>query len=368
MGNKRILMILNNLNGGGAERVTVIIANSFVEEGYRVTMLLGKKEGVYFDLLDQRVLVHELNAVSFISYISRLTGYLRKEKYSHIFTASDYISAAAIIVKKALRLKAKVIATLHYNLATNLRNIPPAPRLVFRTLNKNIIAKADRIIAVSTGVRDGFLSVTGTQYAGKTEVIYNPAFDDRIYAKALEPAPTGIFRPGLKTIISVGRLDANKNHALLINAFALLTQSRSDLQLVIIGDGVLKASLSRMAKEKKLGDKVFFTGFLQNPFAFMAKSDLFVLPSLSEGLPTVLVEALALGLNVVSTDCPSGPAEILDNGNYGWLTVNNDVDSMANGISAALDHPKDAGLLRERAQTFHRKNVMTHYFTMVNGL
>jgi len=366
MKNKKVLIILNDLSGGGAERIFVNIANDFTDTGLETELLLGKKQGVYFDALKGKIPVHELKAVSLFQYVKRLPAFLKNTDYTHIFTASDYISVATVIAKKKIKLPAKIIATLHYNLPYQLSILPLPQRAWIKYLNRQYISKADEIVAVSNGVKDGFRKTVGDDKSNHLKTIYNPVFDDSLYKKGREEIEEDYFEKGKTTLINVARLEGQKNQQLLINAFQIAFRQNNNLQLLIIGTGSLEKELRNQIDELGLQDKIYLLGFKQNPFAYIAKSDLFVLSSSYEGLPTVIIEALASGVNVVSTDCPSGPDEILEHGKYGWLAENNNAGSLAASIEKALLNKYNPGFLQERAILFHKKNIIPQYLGLIN--
>jgi glycosyltransferase involved in cell wall biosynthesis len=366
MGRKKVLIIINDLGGGGAERVFVNLANGFAKAGVETEFLLGRKRGVYLDILKPGLPVHELKASNLFQYIRKLPAFLKNKDYNHIFTASDYISLAAILAKRRLKLDAKVIATLHYNLWFNLSTLPLLQRVWIKFFNRRYISKADQIVAVSYGVADGFRKTVKDENCHQLKVIYNPVFDNTIYEGGREAVAEDIFLNGRTTLISVGRLDENKNQKLLIDAFELLRVKNDHLQLIILGTGSSEKDIEKKIVSLNLRDKVRLLGFKQNPYAYISKSDLLVLSSLSEGLPTVIIEALALGVNVVSTNCPSGPDEILEHGKYGWLSVNNDAASLAANIEKALLNKHNAEFLQEKAQVFHKKNIISEYLELLD--
>jgi glycosyltransferase involved in cell wall biosynthesis len=365
MRDKKVLIILDDLSGGGAERIFVNIANEFVSQGIDTEFLLGQKKGVYFDILEKSIVVHDLDAKSFYDYIKKLRSFLKGKPYTHIFTATHYISSAAVLAKKRLKHTAKILATLHYNLPYQLSILRLPQRLWMKYLNGFFLKRADEVIAVSQGVAEGFQKGTGIKRPD-IKVIYNPVFDDSIYEKAAEDVANPVFNNGKKTLIYVGRFAEQKNPALLVKAFQLVLKERNDIQLLMIGQGGLEPEIKKMIRDLQLEDNIHLPGFQKNPFAYIARSDLFVLSSIYEGLPTVLIEALALGVNVVSTDCPNGPDEILGQGVYGWLAKNNDADSLASAIKNALANPKKHFLLKERAMYFHKKNIIPEYLNLLN--
>ena len=364
MTKKKILFILQNFEGGGAERVFIHIANGFYEQGYEVSFLLGNKTGVYFDLVNPDIRILELKAKSLFSYLLKLPTIFKRNNYSHIFTASDNISIAAVIIKKFTRVKPVIICTLHYNLHFMLSLLPWANRQWVRLSNKYFITHADKLVAVSMGVAEGFKKGTCKQVV-QLQTIYNPVFDEEIYVKATKPVTEDLFNSGKKTLLTVGRLSKQKNQQCLLKAFSKLVQTDKNIQLIILGIGPLERELKKLTADLDLMDSVHFLGFKQNPFNYIQRSDLFVLSSLFEGLPTVIIESMALGINVVSTNCFSGPAEILGEGKLGWLCSVNDADDLAEKIIKALEKPKQREELINAAQQYNTKNIIRHYMDIV---
>jgi glycosyltransferase involved in cell wall biosynthesis len=167
-------------------------------------------------------------------------------------------------------------------------------------------------------------------------------------------------------IITVGTLKAQKNHALLISAFALLRRRRS-AKLMILGKGPLLAALQQQAEQEGVAEDVLFPGFSTNPTAYMASAKLFVLSSDYEGFGNVLVEAMRLRLSLVSTDCKSGPAEILGSGRFGKLVPRGDPAALADAMDDALDSPTDGVLLAEQAERLSGQGSIDSYFEMMMG-
>ena len=168
--------------------------------------------------------------------------------------------------------------------------------------------------------------------------IYNPSITDDIAAKALQPVEHHWFKPeSAPVILAVGRLAHQKNLDLLIESFSIVRKTR-DANLLILGDGDKREELAALIEKLNLQNHVDMPGFVDNPYAYMAKSKIFVLSSLYEALPTVLIEAMHCGTQLVSTDCPNGPNEILDHGKYGQLVPVGDKQAMAGALTAALDN------------------------------
>ena len=169
------------------------------------------------------------------------------------------------------------------------------------------------------------------------EVIFNPIINERIIQRANEPNNHPWFNPKtVPVIIAIGRLSEQKNFSLLLQSFAKVLES-TKARLIIFGEGPLRSDLENLVKELNLQDAVLLPGVVANPYNYLNNADLFVLSSNYEGLPNALVEALACGCPVVSTDCQSGPREILDDGKYGILVEPSDVNGLARAILQSLN-------------------------------
>ena len=198
--------------------------------------------------------------------------------------------------------------------------------------------------------------------------MYNPTVTPEILEKAREPVDHPWFAPGEPPVIlGVGRYHPNKDFPTLIRAFAKVRAGRP-ARLVILGDAApgkkrdkYLADIQALVAELGIGDDIDFPGFTINPYRYMSRAALFVLSSLREGFPNVLVEAMACGCPVVATDCPHGPPEILDNGTYGRIVPMRAVDAMAEAIARTLDVPISAERLKARASEFTAERAVERY-------
>jgi glycosyltransferase involved in cell wall biosynthesis len=192
---------------------------------------------------------------------------------------------------------------------------------------------------VSEGVKDD-LARAGRLSLEQIRVVPNPVVTSELFEMAAVPIDHPWFVEGAPPVIlGIGRLTTQKDFGTLIRAFAEVRGQR-EARLMILGEGSERPALERLARELGVRDDVVLPGFVDNPFAFLKRAALFVLSSTYEGLPGVLIQALACGTPVVSTDCDSGPREILDGGRLGILVPVGDLDALANGIREALDHPR----------------------------
>jgi len=221
-------------------------------------------------------------------------------------------------------------------------------------------------VAVSKGVAERLRTIPGIDF-DRVHVIYNPAWFPEIESRALEPPRHPWFEEhNVPIILSVGRLVPQKDYPTLIRAFELLRRRRK-ARLLILGEDRLRPDLERMITKLHLNDCIQMPGFVANPWSYMACASVFVLSSAHEGFGNVLVEAMACGTPVVSTDCPSGPAEILDFGRYGPLVPVGDAVALAEGIEAMIDNPTPPHILKRRAQEFSEEKAALHYLRLFNG-
>ena len=331
---KHIALFIPSLRGGGAERVTYILANGIAaEKGWRVDLVLAKAEGAYLSDVNPRVRIVDLNASRTIFALPKLIRYLQREKPDHLLSALNHANVI-VLVARWLSLRPIQISVVEHNTLskeqpTNLRGklTPFLMRLCYPF--------ADNIIAVSQNAADD-LAITLGLPKDKIQTIYNPIFDDTLLEKSNEE----ITEPLLidhKTpkILAVGRLTKQKDYPTLLKAFQIL-RNKQQATLIILGDGELRDKLDAQVKAMELQNDVHLPGFVSNPYKWMRNCDVFVLSSLWEGLPTVLVEAMACGIPVVSTNCKSGPAEILENGKYGALVPVSDYQALAEALEQAL--------------------------------
>jgi glycosyltransferase involved in cell wall biosynthesis len=225
---------------------------------------------------------------------------------------------------------------------------------------------ADGVITVSKGVADDLVRMTGID-SEKVKVIYNPVVREDMFARAREAvAHPWVQDSSVPLIVAVGRLNRQKDFMTLIRAFAELHRHKS-ARLLILGEGEERSALESLVKELGLESCVSLPGFVSNPYAYLARARLFVLSSQWEGLPTVLIEAISLGVPVVSTDCESGPREILDHGKYGHLVAVGDSAALAMQMRAALDEPV-APIPREAWCEFSEDAAVENYLNYIRGL
>ena len=267
------------------------------------------------------------------------------------------------MAKLLSRVETKVFVSEHIALRKALKNINFLKRFTIYLLIKFFYPLANGIIVVSDGVAKDIIKITKIpQYKIKT--IYNPVIETKIYKyseKIIDKKFNKIFSDDLPIILGVGRLTKQKDFQTLIKAFSIVKR-KINSKLLILGEGQERPSLENLIKKLSLEKNVFLPGFVPNPYPFFKKADIFVLSSAWEGFGIVLVESLALGTSIVSTNCPSGPKEILENGKYGKLVPIKDVNALAEAIIKTLSNNiSNSQLLMSRARDFSVEKSIEKY-------
>lgn len=364
--NSRIAIFVPSLNGGGTERVMVLLANEFLERGYKVDMVLAKAQGPYLLDLDSKINVVDLKVERVSKALLPLIYYLRREQPTSMLTALTHTNIIAILACMMGRVSTRLIISERSTIsarATRSRDI--VSRFVYYLVPK-FYGRADGIVAVSQAASEDLIRFTGLP-AKFVESIYNPFKLDYIQSRARESLDHPWFKPGQPPVIlAIGRLNEAKDFPSLIVAFSKVLKTRV-ARLLILGEGELRGELEALVLENGLtNDNVQMPGFCLNPFAYLSRCSVFVLSSRYEGLPGVLIEAMACGAPVVSTDCPSGPYEILEGGLWGKLVPVGDTNALANAIDSILTMPRSLlPNVRERSNVFETDKAVDAYLRIL---
>lgn len=339
---QRIGIFLPSLVGGGAESVMVTLANEFVTAGYAVDLLLVAANGPHLSRIKPDVHIIELGGRGVMAAIPALARYLRRTPPVALLSAMSHANVAALLAHRLSRSKVRLVVSERMSLAAR-RDLYDSPgERLLRLLMRILYKRAAAVIAVSIRMGDD-LAATLALRRECIHVLPSPLIGPA-WLSGTEPEPDASWWPlkdGGPLILSAGRLTAVKDYPLLIRAFARLVKARP-ARLLILGEGEDRVPLQALIAELDLEHRVSMPGYVPNPGAYMRRADLFVLSSRYEGLPGVLVQALACGVPVVSTDCLTGPREILDGGRWGRLVPTGDEAALAAAMSAALDdadHP-----------------------------
>lgn len=359
----KITLFLPSLAGGGAERVFAELANEFVALGCQVDLALAKAEGPYLREVASGVRVVDFDSPSVLRSIPKLARHLRSERPDAILSGLDHANVAAVL--------SSFLSGNRVRCVISMRSVPTMLHREAGFVRARMVLEAargthrfaDAIIANSEGVASDltrFLRIPRS----KVSVIYNPlnlAVIGRLSREAIVDSWCAPGSPPL--ILSVGRFSALKDFPTLIRAFSIV-RSRRECRLAILGEGPDRSKLESIISELGLGSDVYLPGFVMNPFAWMRQSSVFVSSSLSEGCPNALMQALACGTPVISTDCVGGSAEVLQGGEWGNLVPVGDPDAMANAIMAvfgATSHPN----VLQRAGDFALAKVARQYLEVL---
>lgn len=347
----RVAFFLRFLGGGGAERVILNLCRGFVARGLKVDLVLSAGGGPHLWQVPAEVRIIDLKAPRVSASLFDLVKYLQQEKPLAIVPALHYTGEVAILAKRISRVPTRVIVTEHNTLSREVLKERGSRKFLIPLAVKYLYPWVDNIVAVSRGVAQDLSSIAQLPL-NRIQVIYNPVIVPGLLEKAKEPVDHPWFAPGEPPVVlGVGKLEAQKDFPNLIRAFAQVRQTKK-ARLVILGWGPDRPQLESLVRQLGLEEDVALPGHVDNPYAYMAKAGVFVLSSAWEGLPTVLIEAMAIGTPVVSTDCESGPAEILDNGKYGWLVPVGDRNALSTVILTVLKgspKPVDAAWLNQFA-------------------
>ncbi len=364
MNSQPIAFFLSELHGGGAQRVIVNLANEFAKRGLVVDLVLAKAEGYYLPKVSQRVRIIDLKAPKLIYSFFSLVNYLNKYQPQCLISGLSGANLLAIAAKYVSQANFKLMITIHNNLTQEAQNYTYNRRKLIPYLRRYFYPQADLVVAVSQGAAESIAAVINIPLK-RIKVIYNPVVTTEIDTLALESLPQNwLNNLEIPIVLGVGRLNQQKNFANLIKAFSLVRQQLK-AHLVILGEGEEHKMLEALVKKLNLEADVLLPGFVNNPYAYMAKASVFVLSSKWEGFGNVLVEAMSCGTTVVSTDCPSGPQEILAEGKYGMLVPVQDSVALAKAIIESLKNPLNSDILRARAEEFSVKRISDQYLQLI---
>lgn len=362
---KRLAIFISGMFGGGAQRVTLTLAQGMVERGYAVDLALARAEGPYLAEVPESVRVVDLKASRVLSSLPALTHYLRRERPEAMLSVMNYVNIVALWARRLADVPTRLIVSEHNTLSRASLRSPRWRRWLMTQLITRFYPWADDIVAVSKGVAGDLAQATGLPRE-RIQVIYNPVVTPGLQEKAQAPLDHPWFAPGEPPVLlAAGRLTTQKDFPTLIQAFAHVRQARP-ARLLILGEGQDRPVLEALVRKLGLEQDVSLPGFVGNPYPYMARASLFVLSSRWEGLPTVLIEALYCGAPLIATDCPSGPREILADGQYGQLVPVGDVAALARAIQTSLDG-KRPGPPPESWHPFEIESVVNQYVSILLG-
>lgn len=341
---------------GGAERVCLTLAASFLDRGYGVDLVATQCGGQLLADVPPAADVTVLGAPKLRNAVVPLATHFRRRRPDAVLAHMWPLTVASLAAHRLARLSGRIVLCDHGMLSIAYSDRGRLHRLILKSTLR-AYAMAGAYIAVSSGAADDLARLSGLPRS-RIHVIHNPVeigSDERV-----APLWGGWQGP---RILSVGRFKTAKNHRLLIDAFAKLVR-RQDARLMILGDGELRHQIEKQVQFLGLQGKVILPGFAA-PGPYYRSADLFVMSSDHEGFGIALVEALQCGLPVVSTDCPAGPAEILDNGRYGELVPCGDADALAVAMERSLVLHHDHVSLQRRGNEYRPSVAVDKYLNVL---
>jgi glycosyltransferase involved in cell wall biosynthesis len=337
--NRRLAIFVPTLQYGGVERVMLNLAVGFAQRGFKVDLVAADARGHLRRNVPESINVIDLAASRVLASLPALVRYLRKRRPVALIAAMDHSSVVALWARKLAGVDTRIIATVHVNLSAVFNSSTRWRVRLLPFFLRYFYPWADEIVAVSKGVADD-LAVVANVPRERIKVIYNPVVNGELLEKASEPVQHPWFtRNQPPVILGVGRLALEKGFDVLIRAFAHVRKERS-VKLIILGEGDQRPILEDLIRTLGVDRDVCLAGYKENPYAYMQRAQLFVLSSRHEGFGLVLVEAMALGLPVISSDCESGPREILQDGRYGALVPVGSVEALTATILSNLDQDR----------------------------
>ena len=363
---EHLAVFIPKLAGGGAEKIIIQIANSLAERGISIDFLVCSGDGVLTNKLAKNINLIELGTSRTIYSLVPLLKYLRTYKPETFLSFLNHTNLVSIL--------ARFLSGISTQLIISERNTPSVSLVKSNTsktkngfilvLIKILYRFSDQIIVNSVGIKMDLIELCPI-LKERIQIIYNPIDLKQVKLKVEEKN----IHPWLNfsdepVILSAGRLVQQKDFSTLIKAFKI-ARSKKRMKLLILGEGLEKSNLLKLIESLNLNSQIELTGYVENPYSFFSLASLFVLSSIWEGFPNVLIEALACGIPIVSTDCKSGPREVLDNGKYGKLIPTKNEFLLADAILKSLSENHDTELLQNRAKIYSKDVIIEKYISTI---
>jgi len=365
----KVSLLVANMNGGGAEKSMLNLAKGLHKRGINTDLVLCEAEGEYMSQAPDYLNIIDLKRSRVLYAIQAIADYLKKNKPDVLISTLNRVNIAAVIARKISRVKTKIILREASTLGDERNSNLSLWEGIINTAARIVYSAGDEFVAQSYGSADDLINYTGINQE-KVHVIYNPVVDDDIYTEAEKKSGNAWVDEGYDYIISAGRITPSKDFTTLILAFNELINN-CNMRLIIIGKQNEKDEYDKLSNViDNLGLKaiVSLPGFVQNPFPYYKHAKLLVSSSKLEGLPGTLIQAMACGCPVVSTDCPSGPSEILGKGKYGLLSPVGDYSQLAENMIKTLNNPLSSEMLAKRALEFTVEKAVDKYMKVIEKL
>lgn len=369
---KRILFFYSDMGDGGTQKVISLLSDLLCKE---FDLYLALYADIQIFPFNGKIILLRAPSVknkfillkNILLRIIRLNKVIKDNEIDIVFSRSLIANMSALLTKRIYKFKAPLVISFHSNLTRMVREKGVTGKIA-GYVNKKYAKYAEGILGVSKGVVSELEEYSYPR--NKLKYIYNPLAVKEVAARKnelLTKSEAKIFKEK-PVVLSVGRFVTAKNYPLLVQAF-YKTRQKIDCRLVILGDGDKKQEISTLCQELGIQDDVYLPGWVKNPYKYMKNSALYVLSSLWEGFPNVLIEAMACSCPVVATDCPHGPSEIIQNGESGIIVPNDDVEKLAEAMIDLLFNKNKAAKMRKnalkRAAEFSKEKIADNYIAYV---
>ncbi|WP_343219807.1 glycosyltransferase [Methylosinus sporium] len=355
---KAICFFTARYSVSGVPLAQLRLAKAFRERGYRVDFVFGYVPPGVDAPKSGGISIYDFGQPRAVNLLIPITRFIRDTRPDVIFSAEDHLNAVVAFATYLSGSRAKLSVSSRVTPYEAYSNVPFSKRWVLKQLSRLLWQRADVLTCVSKDMVGQYRNVFGQT---RHRTIYNVIVDDDLHRKKNESVDHPWFADtDVPLIVSAGRLAPEKRFADVIAAVKIINDSRF-ARLVILGDGPLREELQALIDRLELADRAQLLGFQSNPLKYFQKARLFVLASCVEGLPNVLVEAMACGCPVVSTNCPTGPREVLKDGEFGELVPVGSPQALARAILRALETKPKADKLQEAVRPFTTDEVVARH-------
>ena len=363
----KITFILPDLRAGGAEKVCINLASDWISKGHSITFVLMNKKGEYLKNISKKIKIVSLKKKKLRQIFIPLISFFYSHKPDVTLAQMWPMTSITVLAWLVSFKKGKLFLVDHVHLLSSIEKEIFFSKTIFKLIVKATYFFSNKIIVVSNGVKRDLVQIS-SKLKKKIKVIYNPLIKSKKFnIKNKISLKKKIWGKNTKyCILSVGSLKIQKDHFNLINAFSLLRFNQK-CKLLIIGDGPLKSKLKKFVKIKKLNKQVIFINFRSELQRYYETADLFVSSSKWEGFSNVIAESLGYGLPVVSTNCKSGPSEILQKGKFGELVPIENSKKLASAILKSLVKKHDKNLLVKRSKDFAISKISNKYLKFIKN-
>lgn len=357
------IWVLSSFSGaGGVEKLLSTLCGGLAKNHHPVHLVLIKQRGPFVQQLDPSIRVHKLAGNSSRTALPGLVRLMREQQPQTVLVAKERSAQLLLRCRARCGWPRRIVFQVNTHVSQSFQHRPALVRWYRLRRVAGILRRVDQVVAVSTGVASDLQQIAGRSI--DVRVIHNPLITEEMLTQATAPREPKLKFPG-RYLLASGRLSTQKGFDTLLRAFAHIPVALVPT-LVILGEGKDRAALIKLASELNIRDRLQLPGFVDNPFPWMREAAAFVLSSRWEGFGNVLAEAMALGTPVISTRCPSGPEEILEEGRLGPLVEVDDAEALAAAIRDTLAAPPPSEMLQQSAQRFALETGVRRYASLLD--